>query len=291
MAQERDGCSGGSEAAFRDRLVAAGLGSYAEPLAALARSSIRLRPELADESGIGIGETKLGGMPDLPRSIDWPRYGNRSQSFIAQINLDEVHRYDMDGLLPMTGVLFFFYDSAQGVWGFDPAEDGAWAVCYAPNAVELVRRDPPGDLPKEGAFRTMRLKPSVERTYAPWEFSEVSALKLTRDERFAYAESIEGDEGSAHRLLGHPDPIQGDMQLECQLVSHGLYCGDATGYNDPRAAELEAGAVDWRLLLQVDSEDAAGMMWGDIGRIYYWIHQEALAARNWHEARLILQCC
>jgi hypothetical protein len=44
----------------------------------------------------------------------------------------------------------------------------------------------------------------------------------------------------SRRLLGHPDPIQGGMRLECQLVSHGLYCGDSTGTTILQAADLEA---------------------------------------------------
>ena len=39
------------------------------------------------------------------------------------------------------------------------------------------------------------------------------------------------------------------------------------GYSDPRAASLKSGAARWRLLFQVDSEDASGMMWGDVGRL------------------------
>jgi uncharacterized protein YwqG len=80
------------------------------------------------------------------------------------------------------------------------------------------------------------------------------------------------------------------MQTEVQLVSHGLYCGNATGYNDPRAEELRAGASQWRLLLQIDSDDDTGMMWGDVGRIYYWIHERDLAAGVFENTWLILQC-
>jgi hypothetical protein len=36
---------------------------------------------------------------------------------------------------------------------------------------------------------------------------------------------------NAHRILGHSTNIQGDMQLEAQLVTNGLYCGDPSGYN------------------------------------------------------------
>ena len=93
---------------------------------------------------------------------------------------------------------------------------------------------------------------STRRTKAPGG--------LSRDEQFAYAEALEDRGAVIHRLLGHPDPVQGDMQLECQLASNGIDCGDAGGYRDPRVPALRPGAADWRLLLQIDSDDAAGMM-------------------------------
>jgi len=62
------------------------------------------------------------------------------------------------------------------------------------------------------------------------------------------------------------------------------------GSSDPRAAKLEPDAVEWRLVLQIDSEDDAGMMWGDVGRIYYWMHHDDLVHRRWERAHLILQC-
>jgi uncharacterized protein YwqG len=33
------------------------------------------------------------------------------------------------------------------------------------------------------------------------------------------------------------------------------------------------------------------MMWGDVGRIYFWLTDEDLRARRWEEAWLVLQCC
>jgi uncharacterized protein YwqG len=57
------------------------------------------------------------------------------------------------------------------------------------------------------------------------------------------------------------------------------------------AAELKAGSMDWHLLLQVDSEQAAGMMWGDVGRLYYWIRSKDLKAGNFDNVWLVLQCC
>jgi uncharacterized protein YwqG len=94
-----------------------------------------------------------------------------------------------------------------------------------------------------------------------------------------------------HQLLGNAVPIQGDnMPLECQLVSHGLYCGDATGYNDPRAEKLGAGAKDWVLLAMIDTDEPRGWMWGDGGCLYFWIRQEDLKARRFENVWLISQC-
>jgi uncharacterized protein YwqG len=62
------------------------------------------------------------------------------------------------------------------------------------------------------------------------------------------------------------------------------------GYQDPRAKALEAGAADWRLLLQVDSDENATMMWGDTGRVYFWMRDEDLRAARFERVWTILQC-
>lgn len=80
------------------------------------------------------------------------------------------------------------------------------------------------------------------------------------------------------------------MELECQLVTHGLYLGDPTGSQDPRVAELEPGASNWRLLLQLDTDDDLGWMWGDAGTIYFWVEDSAARAGRFEDCWLVLQC-
>jgi uncharacterized protein YwqG len=139
------------------------------------------------------------------------------------------------------------------------------------------------------------------------EHLSVAPLKLTLDE-IEQVEEIESDlhemiESNSieqhfephHQLLGHPKEIQGEMQLQCQLASNGLYCGDATGYEDPKAKLLGPGAKDWRLLFQLDTDDdmqsgKPGMMWGDCGRLYFWIRQQDLVNRLFENAWMVLQC-
>ena len=93
-----------------------------------------------------------------------------------------------------------------------------------------------------------------------------------------------------HQLLGQPVPIQSDnMPLECQLVSNGLYCGDGTGYNDPRAEKFQDGAKDWVLLAMIDSDERAGWMWGDGGCLYFWIRRDDLRARRFENVWMVSQ--
>ena len=80
------------------------------------------------------------------------------------------------------------------------------------------------------------------------------------------------------------------MQLEAQLVTNGLYCGDASGYRDPRRPELEKTCEDWQLLLQLDSDDSANLMWGDMGMLYFSVRKSDLTDRDFSRAWMTLQC-
>jgi uncharacterized protein YwqG len=86
--------------------------------------------------------------------------------------------------------------------------------------------------------------------------------------------------------------MQGEMQTDCQLASHGInYCNPVHGgVSEVEINKLKEGATDWELLLQIDSDDNAGMMWGDVGKLYFWIHRDELRRRNLDAAWMVLQC-
>jgi uncharacterized protein YwqG len=241
-----------------------------------------------------IGSCRIGGCPDLPKDMDWPTHDEKSLSFIAQINLFELSRYASKFGLPEDGMLYFFYDREELVGGFDPNDRGKWRVVYKDvSRNELDHRALPQDIPEQSKFGYKYVTSALEASYPDILQFDLRKFGLSkRQERkvFKVFGVYNPLDKLTHKMFGYPDQIQTDMQLECQLVSNGIYCGDPSGYNDYRVEELAKGASDWILLLQIDSDLDIGMMWGDSGRLNYWIRGNDLRDRNFDDVWLIFQC-
>jgi uncharacterized protein YwqG len=192
-------------------------------------------------------------------------------------------------------MLLFFYDAEQSTWGFDPKDAGSFAVIYIDAPGPTARpAEWPTDLPGPARYRSVPVSPEQTVLLPPCESILVEDLKLGDEQLDAYQNPLdqtsEGEWASRCLLRGYPDQIQGDMTLECALVAAGLSCGDAAAYKDPRVPSFRREARNWRLLLQVPSVESAGMMWGDAGCLYYWIHEDDLKARRFDRSWMILQC-
>jgi len=276
---------------FRNRLAAVGLEDVADALAGLVRPSCRLSPDPSIDVAT-VGMSRLGGMPDLPSEALWPVGPEAPLSFIAQINLAEVAAVmPPNSGIPTSGLLSFFYDAvAQSAWGFAPGDDASWSVIFSADATACVPRSWPDGLLDEGRFGAVPLRLSLEHVFPAAESFDVEQLGI-ESPWSVYGRVLGDGEEVVSRFLGNPEPVQGDMQLECQLASNGIYCGDGNYLSRPEAQALAPGASAWRLLLQVDShEEETGMMWGDVGRLYFWIKEHHLASQKWGATWMVLQC-
>lgn len=253
---------------------------------------------LSDASdGATTHRSKLGGLPLLPSGFEWPRSQARPLDFLLQIDCVEVAPIDGQGMLPMSGLLTFFYDLENQPWGFDPRQLDGFRVMLIDDS-DLVSTPLPGPelLPHELMLQFgpgLTLPHIGSRDYARFE-AEAHLRDEEWDKYFDFLPAYElqcyPPESGRHRMLGHSANVQGDMQLEAQLVTNGLYCGNATGWKDPRAKLLEPGAGDWLLLLQLDSDDRQDLMWGDMGMLYFWIRQNDLKAQRFDKTWMTLQC-
>ena len=279
--------------AVRTALASVGLTALVPHLDALAWPAIRLTTTPADESALALGASKVGGAPDLPATTTWPDKQGVPLSFVAQVQLTDVHPYDVTQSLPSIGLLSFFYDSQQATYGTDPSDRDGWRVFYFDGAsAQLQRRPPPQALPATARFKPSSVAYSQILTLAQQPALEIPGLSWTPDMQRAYESATSDVTGNPsgtpqHQLLGHPNTLQDDMRIQCQLASNGISMANAA--SDPRTAVLSAGATGWRLLLQVDSDDRAGIRWADSGMLYYWIEQTALARRDFGNVWAALQ--
>ena len=235
----------------------------------------------------------FGGSPSLPPGVSWPERDGKKLGFLARLSLSEVHRAHPIDWLPSSGALLFFYDMEQQPWGYDPKDRGSSVVLLVPDLAQAIPQldaGPDGNVSpfphRNVSFRRINVLP-------PWERDSVRALQLSEKESDLFSDLADSafQAEAKHQISGFPSPVQGDdMELECQLVTNGLYCGDSAGYNDPRAQALKPGAANWKLLLQLDSDDDLGVMWGDCGVLYYWVEEQMARDGNFTNTWLILQC-
>ena len=180
-----------------------------------------------------------GGNPYVPKDFEWPYFegktfdgtvSNRPLSFLCQIDLAEVHEYDKEGLLPDHGLLSFFYEIETMNWGFDPTDRGCAKVYWFENIDECSLRDFPDDLDEEYCSEELALTFESVNSAPRYEELELhSDLDVDWGDYDDICEDmdIELDPLERHKLLGYADLVQDEMLTECELISRGIYTGDA----------------------------------------------------------------
>jgi uncharacterized protein YwqG len=257
-------------AELAERLRAAGLGRVLDDVLALVRPAISLDLTRVDEATIPVGASKVGGTADLPPGAAWPEWRGVPLPFIAQVRLEEVAPLDPEGDLPHRGLLSFFYAMNDPDGGLH-LDDGSihWHVRYTEDATTLERRPLPEALVggMDTAFPTCAVAPRRRLTLPPNENELAEARGFTNDERLALIDVVTGDRFTSfeaemdHRLLGYPYTLNNPRPFSEAHLQH--------------VAEGE-----WRLLLQVYSNEEAQMDWAGGGVIHFGIARTDFAARE-----------
>jgi uncharacterized protein YwqG len=250
-------------------------------------------------------------------------------SFVAQINLAELPPVDgAETQLPTCGMLWFFYDARFLTYDAEDA-DGFRVVYSEAGPDDLRRAEVPegwgtsGDADPFEPFDPVVLAPRAELSLPSPHADPERGLPLEDESELeAYHEMVErwdlvgvdaqvstaSDEHPTlplpvHRIMGWPFLIQNDnMEAECEAstrregvlgklgdVVPAVTTGGST--EDEQRAFERAARDSWQLLLQVDSDDAAGMMWVDSGLLYFWIRKDDLAARRFERVWCVMQYC
>jgi uncharacterized protein YwqG len=266
----------------------------AEKWLGLLRPGARLEATAAPNVGVG----RLGGLPALPAGAEWPAWDGRGPlSFIASVDCARLPAAELDIDLPAAGTLLFFYfdgqlDDGDALVLTEDRESWAGArVLYVAADEKVAERGIPAGLKP---YPVAPLAARVEMTATePWHpavraaFAPGAPLGNRYDHPVCSQEFLDAlwefDDEVGHQIGGHAHSVQNPVEIE---IAEAVL-DDEVSWDDPRLSE-EAG--NWVLLAQFDSEDAADMMWGDAGALYWLIRPEDLAERRFERAMFTWQC-
>lgn len=256
---------------------------------------------------LAVGASKFGGRPDVPADFVWPVFETdtreddqvkeRPLAFLAQFDCAQLAPLDPEGLLPKEGLLSFFYELESQRWGYDPKDagcarvfwfEGPLAPAEFPAELEEDFRLPEMAAQLSGATDAPDFQDACPVLEYPWTANDYRIFDQARREL--------GMDYPANRsqLLGWPDIIQNNMTLQCELISRGYYLGGSWEKIplEERSTLRTPSVRDWQLLFQLDTVENGDfeLMFGDCGRIYFYIRREDLAQRRFDRVWLIQQC-
>lgn len=244
--------------------------------------SLRVQPVFQSESN-----SRLNADPQLPGNFNWPtRKDGTKLTFLAQIDLAEIANFkDLQDSLPSDGLLTFFYDIDEQPWGSSLAEKDGWHVEYlAKNAKVEVYPDENNSSLKPATIEWLE-----EPTFPDFQADEMSSLAKPGETE--YEEFLHNcyEDTPIHRLLGHPQLVQSDFRESIEMVVKEIDYEKIRG-DEKETSKLFDQSRRWKLLLQLDSDEELGYLWGDGGRLYFCIDENDLKRKDFKNVWVELQC-
>lgn len=269
------------EALLRDRIVEYDVDVVGEEIVELAQPAAYMVTDEPDDYS-EIGNTRLGGVPDLPIGAEFPSTPDGLMLFVAQINLEKLP-YIHQNPLPDYGMLYFFHSGMESRFDLH-------SILYFDGDFNDLERAPNYAVSEfdEGEDFTIlnpyRVQMATGITLPPYESidyflltEKVESLGLDSyewsDRYFNLTDSLQGFEvrfdSELSHILGYSSSIGRDPAYEAQKIRQGMRVFDE---NEPDLSQVKK----WHLLLEVGSNMDVGMQWSDAGFLQFVIHDDDL---------------
>ncbi len=158
--------------------------------------------------------------------------------FIAQINCTEAKLFDTENIFPSQGMLYFFLDPSK----LEYKATDAVSVIYSPDVKNLEIKTEVLPLPDVNPGRLQ----FFEGVSLPQYDTEIIRNMLKDYEIDGYFKATNREQ--CHKISGYPDIITQDFQPDKNKI----------------------------LLLQLDSDQANGLLWGNMGRLFIFTDRQSV---------------
>lgn len=240
----------------------------------LARRALRLGAE-------GGAPVDLGGAPLLPPGEPWPRWNERPLDFLGAIDFADLAPFGEISGIPSSGKAAFYYASdIPRPWGDAAAQRDGWRL-FTGDLREAA--PPPSALtyPRTRLHATpfLSLPSPKEPTVRRLEATYSGLLPVYEQLHAVWSQHIWPRDMPAHQLGGWPALVQRPLGPDCLYASTGRPLDSVAP--PPLRPDEEHAVDEWRLLLQLDSDDRLGWYWGDPGRVYFCSRPDDPLEQTW----------
>jgi hypothetical protein len=216
-------------------------------------------------------------------------------AFFAQLDLALVHAH-LDVPVPADGLLQLFCDYdftgiSDGITGLFNDELRGARVIYVPAGTPLVRAVAPAgvEVLPEAAVAPMLTwtLPGLDDLDGA-DYEECDDVMMRLGAMAAGAAPPGFVSRGAHQLGGHAAYIQ--HPVEHEVVQAAYDVRRRGGFDMGRWHEVSAKTAEWSVLFQLDSDDSLGLMFGDVGTLWWAAPTADIAVGRWDQARFNFQC-
>lgn len=215
----------------------------------LIKNAVKLNLKADSSAAKACCESKFGGLPYAEKGNIWPSCPTckRQLTFINQIS-DESEQM----------LFVFYYCNDCFPWGLGDEEKGQWLVHLYnnPSAEKLIEIERDAD--DEYALTPCKVTSSKVCVLPDWE-----ALDSASNE--AGELCCEIDSESPWEVYEEATERAGCLNEYATLL--GGYPRYVQGEACPKCSECNS---EMKFYAQVDSEDEANLMWGDVGLVYFF---------------------
>lgn len=237
-----------------------------------------IRAKTGKECPLKPWQSKIGGLPYMPLNMTWPAAPDgQSLFFLAQINFSEVpalHPFPAKGILQ-----FFISDDDLYGMDFDDGENpDTFRVVYHPEVITDEKA-----LNKKPVLRDYEedLLPHHPDESYPLVFSTEESVAPVADFRFYQHFGTD-----FFRQFGEKEwDVMAEYERAVRATGHRIGGYAYFTQDDPRRAE-----DPMLLLLQLDSDEVADLMWGDMGVGHFFIREKDLAALDFSKVLYDWDC-
>ncbi|MCH7403343.1 DUF1963 domain-containing protein [Belliella kenyensis] len=230
-----------------------------------------------------VGNHRFGGLPDLPKDWEYPRFGenwregkeSNCYEFIGQINCAKVSH--LQDYLPKSGMLYFFLSTIHEVYG----GSNAAKVLFFDGDIKHLGSATKWNFTEEDYFETTSDIPYEGYKVNPYTFADLPDFYAVTSNKYILKNSTEGfknallEDDLGYEINELFEPFQ---KQDIAINSYGFSQHE---YPEHVAAIGQRGnPMDWIILLKVPA--VKDFHFGDAGDLFFLIHKSDLAKRNFN---------